>query len=167
MALVVTLDSDPVLADAPPVSAATRLAGVLAAAGLPGALSAGLTPTEAASALAQRLGPAIDPAAIERLLAVWENNARLHERFVPGRLSAPLVQILATRDRLAPPSDTTAWRAYCDGRLVCHELDCGHEEMMGAEAVRLLAPLLRDVLETSGGDSRLTNERESDEQPVR
>jgi thioesterase domain-containing protein len=167
VALVVTLDSDPLPAAMPPVSAATRLAGVFAAAGLPGADFAGLTPTEAARALAQRLGPAIDPTAIERLLAVWENNAELHDRFIPGRMSAPLVQILAMRDRLTPPSDTAVWRAFCDSALACHELDCEHEEMLGADAVRLLAPLLRDVLETTGGDVRPTNKRESDEQPIR
>nr|NLU60254.1 hypothetical protein [Pseudomonas sp. BIGb0427] len=74
----------------------------------------------------------------------------LMERFKPQVFAGEVLFLRATEGlRDALWQDPEHWRAHVDGRLQVHDIACMHENMLRADAVAQIAPLLARALQAS------------------
>ncbi|MGW9595207.1 non-ribosomal peptide synthetase, partial [Streptomyces chartreusis] len=96
-----------------------------------------LTPAAVAARLARTGGPlaGLGEATLERLIGVMRNNLALFQRFTPGRFDGcPMTLFLATGGDLGQEEralKTKSWEPHLAGALDVHDVDCGHQQMLG------------------------------------
>ncbi|POX57919.1 non-ribosomal peptide synthetase [Streptomyces sp. Ru62] len=92
-------------------------------------------------------GTTIADGDLDRLMTVMRHHTDIAREFTPGRFTGPLTLFVATHGQPAPTGELAArWRPYLDGPLTVHEIDCGHEEMLGGTAVRRIGALTDSAL---------------------
>ncbi|MBV2154733.1 amino acid adenylation domain-containing protein [Kitasatospora sp. SUK 42] len=159
VAFLANLDSYPDDAGGARPSDAEFLADFLTEAGADPAGPAELTPQGVAAHLAGAGGPlsGLEPAVLERLLAVMRNNLELFQRFTPGRLEdCPMTLFTAVGGPRRPtPEELTlklkSWEPYVGPAVHAHAVDAGHQQLLqpgpaaaiGAVVERSLADLHR------------------------
>ncbi|WP_405583992.1 amino acid adenylation domain-containing protein [Streptomyces sp. NBC_01092] len=96
-----------------------------------------LTPSAVAAHLARTGGPlaGLGEPTLERLIGVMRNNLALFQRFTPGRFDGcPMTLFLATGGGLGREERalrTKSWEPHLAGALDVHDVDCGHQQMLG------------------------------------
>ncbi|MFJ9752209.1 amino acid adenylation domain-containing protein [Streptomyces chartreusis] len=96
-----------------------------------------LTPAAVAAHLARTGGPlaGLGETTLERLIGVMRNNLALFQRFTPGRFDGcPMTLFLATGGGLGQEERalrTKSWEPHLAGALDVHDVDCGHQQMLG------------------------------------
>ncbi len=74
---------------------------------------------------------------LRRLMDVMRHHTDIAWEFTPGRFEGGLTLFAATGDR--PSCDLPArWAAHIGGPLDVHEVPCGHEQMLGPAAARIV-----------------------------
>ncbi|MBO1419157.1 amino acid adenylation domain-containing protein, partial [Streptomyces sp. FH025] len=160
VAFLANLDAYPDDAGGARPSDAEFLADFLTEAGADPAGPAELTPQGVAAHLAGTGGPlsGLEPAVLERLLAVMRNNLELFQRFTPGRLEdCPMTLFAAVGGPPRPTPEELAlklksWEPYVGPAVLAHDVDAGHQQLLqpgsaaaiGAVVERSLAGLHRD-----------------------
>jgi nonribosomal peptide synthetase CepB len=89
----------------------------------------------------------LDERALSALIAVSNNNVRLHRSFVPGRFRGELMLFTAARPAPGPRPTPEAWRPYVTGRITDHAVDTTHGRMMRPEALAQMGPVLATLLD--------------------
>ncbi|KWV33766.1 non-ribosomal peptide synthetase [Micromonospora rifamycinica] len=88
----------------------------------------------------------LDDPTVDRLLAVTKANLRAMAAHTPGRFDGPALGFVATRHHRG--SDL-AWRPYLTGPAEFHDLDCGHLDIVKAEAMSVLGPVITERMSDS------------------
>ncbi|MFD7450268.1 amino acid adenylation domain-containing protein [Kitasatospora sp. NPDC059827] len=163
VALLANLDAYPDDARGARPSDAEFLADFLAEAGAgpapvdPTALvgpTAPLTPQAVAAHLARTPGPlaGLQPALLERLLAVMRNNLELFQRFTPHRLDdCPMTLFVATGGPRRPTPEERAlrlksWEPYVGPAVRPHDVDAGHQQLLDPGPAAAIAAVLDAAL---------------------
>ncbi|MDX5931649.1 amino acid adenylation domain-containing protein [Acidiphilium acidophilum] len=84
---------------------------------------------------------------MRRVRHVAETTLTLAQRFVPGTIAGDLLFLRAgRRPALAADDfvedDPNAWRRHVNGNLILHDIDCRHQDMLGAAALRDIGPII-------------------------
>ncbi|MBI3435003.1 MAG: alpha/beta fold hydrolase, partial [Proteobacteria bacterium] len=72
------------------------------------------------------------------------NNARLMRTFQPQRLRGDLTLFVAMQGEFKAPR--AAWRAYVEGEVIIHRIDCAHDNMMDPFAAEQIGRTLSGAL---------------------
>ncbi|MFF2078105.1 amino acid adenylation domain-containing protein [Kitasatospora sp. NPDC058162] len=159
VALLANLDAYPDDARGARPSDAEFLADFLAEAGAEPPAPDGtapLTPRTVAAHLAGTPGPlaGLEPALLERLLAVMRNNLELFQRFTPHRLDdCPMTLFVATGgDRRPTPEERAlklkSWEPYVGSAVHPHDVDAGHQQLLHPGPAAAIGAVLDAVLAT-------------------
>ena len=76
------------------------------------------------------------------MVAVFLNNTRLLEGFVPGRFGGDLEFFAATRDRTDPTLTADLWRPHIGGLIEEHRLDTDHAGLARPDALAVIGRTL-------------------------
>ncbi|MEV7597960.1 amino acid adenylation domain-containing protein [Kitasatospora sp. NPDC089797] len=115
-------------------------------------------------------GTGIDPAELDRLMAVMRHHTDIAREFTPGRFDGPLLLFVADEagrsteagrrteagqgagaDRgtgagRSAEEAVARWRPHLDGPVTVHRVPCGHEEMLNKEAAGRIGAITDAVL---------------------
>ncbi|MFF7167380.1 amino acid adenylation domain-containing protein, partial [Streptomyces sp. NPDC008086] len=86
-----------------------------------------------------------DEEALDRLIDVYTNNARLAGDFTPSRLTHDVIAFTATGEESAADSGRR-WAPFVEGQLIDHAVSCRHTEMLDPDAARSAGHVLNDHL---------------------
>ncbi|MFJ8477445.1 amino acid adenylation domain-containing protein [Kitasatospora sp. NPDC094011] len=169
VALLANLDAYPEDARGARPSDAEFLADFLAEAGadttaLPDG-PAELTPHSVAAHLARTPGPlaTLQPALLERLLAVMRNNLELFQRFTPRRLDdCPMTLFVATGGPRRPTPEERAlklksWEPYVGSAVRAHDVDADHQQLLQPGPAATIGAVLDRYLDTAKTDTAKTD----------
>jgi nonribosomal peptide synthetase DhbF len=84
----------------------------------------------------------LEQQAVER---VCESNVRIVSAFSPRPFEGDVVLFVAGNSHTEPPSHS--WKAYVDGRIKVHRLDCTHDEIMDATPAASVGRVLTKELD--------------------
>ncbi|MCS7477025.1 amino acid adenylation domain-containing protein [Umezawaea endophytica] len=101
--------------------------------------------------LARREGSALaslDAATIERVIDVFAANHELTRTYAPRTVRGDLHFFTATRDRRAGLA-ATDWRAFVEGEVHEHEVDCTHQDMGQVKPMAHIGAVIAAVLPPS------------------
>lgn len=111
-----------------------------------------LTAVEAAAELAAAgatLGTGLTATQLERLHRAYIAGVEISARYRPAVFDGDLLYFSATRG-MTEPLDAQLWRPYVTGELIEYPVDAAHGQLMNADAVAVIAPLLADHLARLG-----------------
>jgi amino acid adenylation domain-containing protein len=80
------------------------------------------------------------------LTRVVLNNARVMDRFTPGRFRGDPLLFVAARGWDPALDPAAPWRPFTDGRVDVRDVDSEHDQMMQPDAMARIGPALRDRL---------------------
>jgi thioesterase domain-containing protein len=88
---------------------------------------------------------------VSAILQVMKHSSRLAGNFLPQRFDGDMLLFTATQDDPAPPADS--WKSYVRGRIVIHQVNCEHVQMMRPDALAKIG----SVLASEFGRQRFSN----------
>ncbi|MGQ4383093.1 amino acid adenylation domain-containing protein [Streptomyces sp. SAS_270] len=92
-------------------------------------------------------GTGIGEKELRSLMGVMRHHTDIAREFTPGRFTGALTLFVAADGRPAPTADLARrWLEHVDGPLTVHEVPCGHEEMLSADAARHIGALTNAAL---------------------
>ena len=82
-------------------------------------------------------GTGIGQEELRPLMGVMRHHTDIAREFTPGRFTGALTLFVAADGQPSPSAALAQrWLPHVDGPLAVHEVPCGHEEMLSAEAAR-------------------------------
>jgi nonribosomal peptide synthetase DhbF len=89
----------------------------------------------------------LDDDTLSALVAVFLNNGRLAESFVPGRVTGDLLLFGAVDDRPDDLAPAAAWQSYVTGAVEHHEVRCGHQAMLRPAALDEIVGIVAEKMD--------------------
>jgi nonribosomal peptide synthetase DhbF len=106
------------------------------------------TPTDTTHHLltAQDITEALDERQRDNVAAVIANNARMMRQHTPDCFDGDILFFTATLDRPAGLPSHDVWSAHCTGRVINHDIACGHYDMTRSEPAAVVANAIENHL---------------------
>jgi nonribosomal peptide synthetase DhbF len=82
----------------------------------------------------------LDEHQVSAIIQVMKESSRLAGNFSPQRFDGDMLLFTAMKDNGSPPTDS--WKSYVGGRLVVHQIDCQHIQMMRSDALAKIGSVL-------------------------
>jgi thioesterase domain-containing protein len=82
----------------------------------------------------------LDEHQVSAIIQVMKESSRLAGNFSPQRFDGDMLLFTAMKDNGSPPTDS--WKSYVGGKLVVHQIDCQHIQMMRPDALAKIGSVL-------------------------
>jgi len=99
----------------------------------------------------------LDEQHVSAILQVMKQSSRLAGNFLPQRFDGDMLLFTAMKDVSSPATDS--WRSYVGGKIVIHQVDCEHIQMMRPDALAKIGSVLASEFDKQ---SRFSSSRQRD-----
>ena len=81
----------------------------------------------------------LDEHHVSAILEVMKQSSRLAGNFLPQRFDGDMLLFTAMQE---PPPPAESWKSYVRGKIVVHQVDCEHVQMMRSDALAKIGSVL-------------------------